>query len=123
MSRFLILPVVAFFLVPVLCQGDPPAPQAPATPEGFVGKWTVEFTNGVRQKCEVTKEGKATVEEPLRSSPGKVVMQGGSILIQYEDDRAERWTAIGNRFIVEHWFPASQLPTGTAVIGIADRVK
>ena len=119
MSSFLMLSVTAL-LIPLPRQAEPPAPPVG---EAFVGQWTVEFTNGVLQKCEIEKDGKASVVEPLRTSAGKAVRQGDSFVITYEDDRAERWTPIGNRFIVEHWFPASQLPTGAAVLGIADRVK
>src|SRR5262245_18994490 len=123
MSRWLVPLVSTFLLFPLPCPGDALAAPAPAPLAGLVGQWTVEFTNGVRQRCEIHRDGKASVVEPLRTSAGTAVRQGGSIVIRYEDDRAERWTPMGNRFIVEHWFPASQLPIGAAVLGIADRVK
>jgi hypothetical protein len=88
-----------------------------------IGVWAVEFANAVRQKCEVHKDGTASVTEPLRSSAGKATVKGGAIVIVYEDDRVERWTLFGSRAIVEHWFPASQFPTGPPVLGIADRAR
>jgi hypothetical protein len=37
------------------------------------------------------------------------------------DDRLERWTLVSKRMVVEHWFPASQVPVATPVLGIAER--
>ena len=64
--------------------------------------------------------GYATVVEPRRRSRGTVVVKGGSIVITFKDDRVERWTAAGKRFVVEHWFPGSQFPTTNPVLGIAE---
>jgi hypothetical protein len=117
MSRLLIPLVSACLLFPLPCSGDPLAAPAPAPIAELVGQWTVKFDNGVRQTCDIRRDGKASVVEPLRTSAGTAVRQGGSIVIRYQDDRAERWTPMGNRFIVEHWFPALQFPMGAAVLG------
>jgi hypothetical protein len=85
-----------------------------------VGKWNVEFTNGVAEVCEIRKDGMASVEEPLRASPGTAVANATSLVITFDDDRTERWTPVGKRFIVEHWFPGSGFPTATPVFGIAE---
>jgi hypothetical protein len=87
------------------------------------GGWRVEFANGVTQVCHVREDGTASVVEPRRTSAGKTEIKDGSVVIIYEDDRVERWTPVGNRRIVEHWFPGSQFTTATPVIGIAERVQ
>jgi hypothetical protein len=89
-----------------------------------VGKWKVDFTNGVVEVTDIfmfDSEGHATVDEPLRKSRGRVVAQGSAFVLTYNDDRTERWTPVGKRFVVEHWFPGSRVPTGTPVLGIAER--
>lgn len=87
-----------------------------------VGRWTVEFADGSIEACEIGADGTASVSEPQRSSTGKAKQQdGGLVLVVFNDDRTERWTAIGKRFVVEHWFPASQFPSVAPVLGIAER--
>ncbi len=86
-----------------------------------LGHWCVEFSNGVVQSCEIGKDGSARVEEPHRTSGGKASVQDGAVVIQYDDDRTERWTAVGQRWIVEHWFPSASYPAGPRVLGIAER--
>jgi hypothetical protein len=89
----------------------------------FKGKWNVEFTNGVREMCQIRKDRTASVAEPLRTSNGKVEVEGGSVVILYQDDRVERWTPVGKRMVVEHWYPGPRFPSGTPVLGIADGVR
>jgi hypothetical protein len=87
-----------------------------------VGKWKVEYANGVAEACEVQKDGTAAVVEPVRIAGGKAVVSGGSVVLVFENGRVQRWTPVGKRFAVEHWFPGSQFPTaGPGVLGIADR--
>src|SRR5262249_27588708 len=43
----------------------------------FKGKWNVEFTNGVKEMCQIGEDRTASVTEPLRTSDGKVEIQGG----------------------------------------------
>ena len=91
-----------------------------------VGKWNVDFTNGVVEVTDIfmfDSEGHATVDEPLRKSRGRVMAQGSAFVLTYNDDRTERWTPVGKRFVVEHWFPASRLPTATPVLGIAESAE
>lgn len=97
----------------------PPAPDASLP----VGKWRIEFANGVVEVCVIREDGTAAVTEPERSSEGKAKMQDGSPVLVFDDDRSERWTAVGPRFVVQHWFPASQLPPAMPVLGIAERVR
>ena len=85
-----------------------------------VGKWKVEFANGVIEECRIGNGGEAYVEEPRRRSGGNAVVQDGAVVVTFHDDRIERWTPVGRRFVVEHWFPASRLPTATPVLGIAE---
>lgn len=87
------------------------------------GNWKVEFSNGVRETCTVSEEGVAKVEEPLRKSVGRVESKDGKVLIIFDDDRAERWTAVGHHYVVEHFFPASRMATVTPVLGIARRTR
>lgn len=86
-----------------------------------VGRWSVGFANGVTQTCVIRKDGTTSVVEPRRASSGKAAVKDGSVVIVYDDDRVERWTSVGQRLVVEHWYPAAQFPSGAAVLGIADR--
>jgi hypothetical protein len=88
-----------------------------------VGRWKIEFANGVKEVCEVRQDGTASVTEPLRTSTGKAEVKGGSLVIVFQDDRVERWTPVGERMVVEHWYPGAQFPAGTPVLGIAEVVK
>jgi hypothetical protein len=88
-----------------------------------VGRWTVEFTNGVVERCEVRKDGTAAVVEPRRTTEGKAVVQGGSVVMTYQDDRVERWTPVGRRMVVEHWYPGARFPCAAPVLGIAERPR
>lgn len=88
-----------------------------------VGKWSVTFANGVRQTCEIREDGAASVVEPRRTSKGKAVLNGESIVVTFEDERAERWTPVAERLVVEHWYPAVRVPVSTPVLGIAERVN
>lgn len=102
--------------LPLTAAGDPAKPEQ-ALP---VGKWSIEFANGVVEKVEVKKDGTASVTEPARTSDGKVTALPGSYLFVCEDGRIERWTPVGRRMVVEHWAAADQFPNGTPVRGIAD---
>jgi hypothetical protein len=86
-----------------------------------VGKWHVEFTNGVTEVCVIGRGGVAIVDEPLRRGRGRAEFSGNSVVLTFHDDRVERWTPVGQRFVVEHWFPGSQFPTAAPVLGIAER--
>jgi hypothetical protein len=108
--------LLAACLTVPLAQADPPRPEQPLP----VGKWGVEFSNGVVERVEVRRDGTSTVSEPARTSDGKVTALQGTFLVVYDDDRVERWTPVGKRVVVEHWFPAAQFPNGTPVRGIAD---
>jgi hypothetical protein len=122
MSRcFVFLAAAVVLVVPLVSGGKPPEPPRPETTLP-VGRWAVEFANGVKEVCEIGKDGSASVVEPARTSAGKAALKGGSVVIVYEDDRVERWTPVGKRLVVEHWFPASALPTVTPVLGIAEHV-
>ncbi len=87
-----------------------------------VGRWKVDFTNGVGEACEVRKEGTAFVSEPQRSAEAKVEAKDGTVLLVYRDDRVERWTPAGHGMIVEHWFPIARFPSVSPVLGYAQRV-
>ena len=89
----------------------------------FKGKWNVEFTNGVKEVCQIRTDRTASVAEPLRNSNGKVEIKDGSVVIVYQDDRVERWTPVGKRMVVEHWYPGARFPSGTPVLGIADGAR
>jgi hypothetical protein len=107
--------VLLALALPAGAYAPAPVPRLP------VGRWTVRFANGVVQTCEVREDGTASVREPRRSSAGKAEARGGAIVITFRDDRLERWTVRGKRVVVEHWFPASQYPSGPRVLGVATR--
>jgi hypothetical protein len=118
-SRLLLTACVAV-AIPLLSLGDPPAPLRPVAGSLPAGKWSVEFANGVMEQVEAKADGAVAVSEPARSAGGKTMALQGSVLLVYEDDRVERWTPVGKRMVVEHWFPAAQFPNGAPVRGIAD---
>ena len=111
-----LLAACVLLALPLTSVGDPPRPEQ-ALP---IGKWTVEFSNGVIEKVEIKKDGTASVTEPARSSDGKVMAVPGSFLFICEDGRVERWTPVGRRMVVEHWASVDQMPNGPPVKGIAD---
>lgn len=127
MIRPMLFLISSFILLaPAISSGD--GPQGPRRDEAKnpeaglpMGKWTVTFANGVVETCEIRKDATASVVEPLRSAAGKVTVQGQALILVFEDDRTERWTPVGDRFVVEHWFPSSQLPVAAPVLGIAER--
>ena len=119
-SVSLLLVGTALFLLSGLEAAEPRSPIAmPA------GKWTVEFTNGVTESCHVFafRGWHAVVEEPLRKSRGTVTTDGGSVVLKFYDDRVERWTPVGKKYVVEHWCPSAAYPAGGAVLGIAEPAK
>jgi hypothetical protein len=88
-----------------------------------LGKWRVEFVNGVVEICELGPDGVASVVEPLRSSPGKWTVRDRAVVIASDDDRTERWSLVDGKWVVEHWCPSSEFPRGQAVVGFAARVR
>ena len=89
----------------------------------LLGRWKVRFTNGVKERCNVNADATTSVTEPLRTAAGNAEVRGRSVVIFYEDNRVERWTSVGDRYVVEHWFPAATFETERPVLGIADREK
>src|SRR5262245_56349632 len=114
--RLLLAACVAAIL-PLTSAGDPPQPVASPLP---AGKWSVEFANGVIEMVVAREDATVRVSEPARAADGKATALAGAILVTFDDDRVERWTPVGKRMVVEHWFPAAQFPNGTPVRGIAD---
>src|SRR5262245_53706324 len=113
--RQLSIDIVTILAISLLIIGHSPflrSKQPPGQTElPVVGKWSVEFANGVRESWVVRADGTARVVEPLRTSDSKASWADGTIFIKSDDDRVERWTVIGRRVVVEHWFPASEFPT------------
>ncbi len=125
MNRFLPVLLITSVLLATLgfTGGSSVREKTLVKPDLPVGKWRVEFANGVIETCEVNHDGEASVTEPARSSPGMAEPQGRSAVITYSDDRVERWTKVGERYLVEHWFPGSRIPTVDPVLGIAERAR
>jgi hypothetical protein len=122
MTRLITLFLVGAALLPQPgSRADEPRPLI-AMP---AGKWTIEFTNGVTESCHVFvwRGWHAVVEEPLRKSRGTVAGDGGSVVLMFHDDRVERWTPVGKKYVVEHWCPSAAYPSGRAVLGIAEPAK
>lgn len=127
MRLFILLVVGAAVIVAQGSSGGAPVPsprevRSDNPPEAAlpVGKWNVEFANGVKEVCDIGNGGESIVEEPQRRSGGMAVVKGGSVVITWNDNRVERWTPVGKRWVVEHWFPASQVPVVPPVLGIAE---
>lgn len=125
MTRLLPLWLVgAAVLVAPGVRADVPAADRTARASTLhVGKWNVTFTNGVIETCHIGNAGTSTVVEPLRRSNGRAEIRGGSVVLRFNDDRVERWTPVGRWFFVEHWASGSLFPTGTPVVGVAERVS
>ncbi len=123
MTRLFACLLVTIFLVhPRVSVGDGPDGPRPLIPTAGLptGKWVVEFANGVVEQCEIRADETVSVVEPRRASTGKVSIKAASFVIVCEDDRVERWTPVGKRFVVEHWASGSQILTGMPVLGIAE---
>ena len=110
--------VVVVLALPLYAAGDLPAKNP--SPQ-LVGQWTVTFANGVVETCEVRTDWTACESEPKRSADGKAEMKDNALIITFADDRVERWTAVDKRVVVEHFFPGSEYPARSRVLGIADR--
>jgi hypothetical protein len=122
--RRVLLAACAALALSLTSAGEPPRPPAADPAEGLpLGRWTVEFANGVVETCEIKRDGTASVVEPRRSAGGKVAAKDGSFVVACEDDRLERWTPVGQRMVVEHWYPGSQVPVVAPVLGIAERAR
>lgn len=93
--------------------------------ESFVGHWKIEFTNGITQQYVIQDDQSVSVSSSnsKRSSRGRMEVTKNECRIAFEDDRAERWTRVGDRVIVEHWFPASKSPKVQPVLGIGEPIK
>jgi hypothetical protein len=87
------------------------------------GRWMVTFANGVIETCEVREDGAVLLNEPRRCSSGKAHLCAGDVVIEYADDRTERWARVGSRMVVEHWFPSAAFPAARPVLGIAERAE
>ena len=88
-----------------------------------IGKWRVEFANGVVQTSTNGEDGPAFVTEPGRTSPGKWNVRDGAIVIAFADDRLERWRLVDQRWVVEHWCPSSTFPNHPPVVGVAKTTR
>lgn len=132
MIRLLAIMTVATVLIRTDVSGPliPPGPNPMPRPESQTspkaslpdGKWRVEYANQVSEMCEFHKDGTAFIIEPVRIPGGKATVNNGSFVIVFENGRIQRWTPVGKRFAVEHWFPGSRFPTaGPGVLGIAER--
>ena len=121
MIRAILYVPVALVAAATVLPSDPPGKSyQPPDASAIAGKWNVEFSNGVKQVCDFVGGGVCSVEEPQRRSVGKAETHGGATVITFADDRVERWTRVGDRFVVEHWYPGSRLPTVSPVLGIAE---
>src|SRR4051812_172225 len=98
----LLLAAGALLTVSLSSAGDPPRiPEADRRAGDLpVGRWSVAFSNGVNEVCEIGNGGESAVEEPRRRSTGLAAAEGGSVVITFHDDRVERWTPVGDRFVV-----------------------
>lgn len=111
------LPFAIILAVPFALDSAPRLRTADASHP--VGKWRVEFSNGVVQASENKLDGPAWVTEPGRTSPGKWKVEDRQIIIRFDDDRLERWTKKDDRWQVEHWCPSAAFPNDPPVFGLA----
>jgi len=114
--KAILLTTCVLLTLSVASAGDPPKGERDLP----VGKWSVEFSNGVVEKVEVKRDGAVSVTEPARASDGRVTPLGGTFLFVCEDGRVERWTPVGKRMVVEHWASADEFPSAAPVRGIAE---
>ena len=109
----------------VLSVGFAPAPFPKAARQAGLpsGKWRVEYVNGVTEVCEFQDDGTPTVVEPVRIAGRKASVSGGSVVMTFQNGRFQRWTRVGKRFAVEHWFPGSRHDATCGTRGIAERAQ
>lgn len=93
----------------------------PALLREWAGHWRAEFANGIVQTYTLSADGSATVDAGAWHDTGTVEKGNGYFIVRFSEDRAERWTRVGGRMVIEHWFPASRLPTEPPVLGIAEQ--
>jgi hypothetical protein len=60
---------------------DNPAPPKPVHSDLFLGRWKVQFANGVNEVCRISKNGLALISEPHRTAVGTMEARGASVLI------------------------------------------
>src|SRR5262245_28094234 len=101
MMRLFTLAVIGVTLAAPQTSGD--GRDGPRPVAGVVGKFKVEFASGVTEECQISRDGKVRVVEPLRNASGQAEAKGNSFVVTFLDDRVERWTPVGKRFVVEHW--------------------
>jgi hypothetical protein len=88
-------------------------------------KFLKDLLRDVKARSSNKQSGGKTVSAHVHkwSSRGRVELKGESVTITYRDDRVERWTPVGDRMVVEHWYPASKVPVIAPVLGIGERIK
>jgi hypothetical protein len=113
-----------------LSGGDPPSVPAPMSAPDVdlpAGRWQAKFSNGVTEVCEIQKDGAVALVEPAQIPGRKVAANSTSVVITFEKGQVQRWTPIGDRVVIEHWFPGAPLRMETAkpaeVLGLAQRVE
>jgi hypothetical protein len=105
---------------PPLPPGPAPVPQPARQVALPAGTWKVEYANEVAEVCSVQADGAAAVVEPVRLA-GRAVVNGGAVVMVFDNGRVQRWTPVGKRYVVEHWFPGSRFPTAApGTQGIAE---
>jgi hypothetical protein len=116
---------MALFIAQLTGGGPPPVVEMTAPDiELPAGKWTVTFSNGVTEVCEIHKDSTVSVLEPVQIPGRKGAATSSCVVIMFENGRVQRWTPVGKRLVVEHWFPGSHTRAAAAeVLGIAERVE
>jgi hypothetical protein len=123
-TRVLFMACAALALTVYGLADQPSLPPQASTSAGLpAGLWSIGFANGVSEACVVRADGTASVLEEKRKADGKAEVKSGAVVIVFDDDRIERWTPVGRKMVVEHWFPASAYPAGTPVLGIGKRSR
>jgi hypothetical protein len=123
-TRVLFVAGAALALAVNAVADQPLLPPPAATTAGLpIGLWSIAFANGVTEACVVRTDGTASVLEEKRKADGNAEMKSSAVVIFFEDDRVERWTPVGRKMVVEHWYPASAFPAGPSVLGIGKRTR
>jgi hypothetical protein len=124
MLRTFIYVFVAALAFPATLLCTPPEPEIDARQTGLpIGRWQIQFANGVLEICKIRQNGTTSVVEPKRASEGRVEIKDGSVLLTFRDQRIERWTWHGRQILVEHWCPGNEYPNAKPVRGLAERVR
>ena len=88
----------------------------------LAGEWQVFYCSNARRTYVIKADGSVDWTAPGSGRRGRLRNVNGDTVIEFGDDRLERWTYGGGRIWIEHYNPKGQYPKGPpTLIGVAAR--